>query len=302
MILRLAVLTTVLCAAPAWSATISWDCNPEPDMKEYRVESSKDAGKSWGIEATWPHPKPCTSPVSMGITRYMVPGERLFRLFAIDTAGNVARQPSEPASYAVKPSPIGNPGGQEEAALPPSPYKEAPVTPPPPVVPPPVVPPPIVLPPAPPPVPKPDAIKDFAVKALTEPGSAIISLIGPDDGTGKAALINVRTSPAGTGWGSMQNLSCISFPCTVTGIPVGTPQDFQAIPFRSTSTGSVFGDFTNVVTITLPAPPPVVTPPAPPGVTIKDALVSGFKACVDRKLANTACNKAVLAEIEKVKP
>ena len=300
LLLSLALLSIT---GEAFALTVSWTCNPEPDMKEYRVESSKDAGKSWGIEATWPHPKPCTSPVSMGITRYMVPGERLFRVFGIDTAGNVARQPSEPASYTVKPSPIGNPGGQEEAALPPSPYKEDPVPMPPPITPPPpVVTPPIVLPPAPPPVPRPDAIKSFEVKAGAESGSAIISLIGPDDGTGKAALINVRTSPAGTGWGSMQNLSCVSFPCTVTGIPVGKPQDFQAIAFRSTSTGSVFGDFTNVVTITLPAPPPVVTPPAPPGVTIKDALVSGFKACVDRKLANTACNKAVLNELGKVKP
>jgi hypothetical protein len=105
LLLSLALLSIT---GEAFALTVSWTCNPEPDMKEYRVESSKDAGKSWGIEATWPHPKPCTSPVSMGITRYMVPGERLFRLFAIDTAGNVARQPSEPASYTVKPSPIGS--------------------------------------------------------------------------------------------------------------------------------------------------------------------------------------------------
>lgn len=51
MILRLAVLTTVLCAAPAWSATISWDCNTESDMKEYRVEYSADGG---GFKTTAP--------------------------------------------------------------------------------------------------------------------------------------------------------------------------------------------------------------------------------------------------------
>ena len=289
LLLSLALLSIT---GEAFALTVSWTCNPEPDMKEYRVESSKDAGKSWGIEATWPHPKPCVSPVKMSITRYLAPGERLFRVFGIDTAGNVARQPSEPASYTVKPSPIGNPGGQEEAALPPSPYKEAPVTPPPPVVPPP-----IVLPPAPPPVPKPDAIKDFAVKAGTEPGSAIISLIGPDDGTGKAALINVRTSPAGTGWGSMQNLSCMSFPCTVTGIPVGTPQDFQAIPFRSTPTGSVFGEFSAVLTITLPAPPP------PPAFTLKEALAAASKACQALKTCTAkALSKKLDAELKKVKP
>lgn len=109
LLVCLALLVSV--TGEAFALTVSWTCNPEPDMKEYRVESSKDAGKSWGIEATWPHPKPCVSPVKMSITRYLAPGERLFRVFGIDTAGNVARQPSEPASYTVKPSPIGNPGG-----------------------------------------------------------------------------------------------------------------------------------------------------------------------------------------------
>lgn len=289
LLLSLALLSLT---GEAFALTVSWTCNPEPDMKEYRVESSKDAGTSWGVEATWPHPKPCTSPISMGITRYMVPGERLFRLFAIDNAGNVSRQPSEPASYSVKPSPIGNPTGQEEVALPPSPYTVPPATPPPPVVTPP-----IVLPPAPPPVPKPDAIKSFAVKAGTAPGSAIISLVGPDDGTGRAALINVRTSPAGTGWGSAMSLGCASFPCTVTGIPVGKPQDFQAIPFRSTPQGSVFGDFTSVATITLP------TPPTPPAFTIKDALTAASKACQALRSCNgKEFSKALDAQLNKVNP
>ena len=285
LLLSLALLSIT---GEAFALTVSWTCNPEPDMKEYRVESSKDAGKSWGVEAIWPHPKPCVSPVKMSITRYMVPGERLFRVFSIDLAGNVALLPSQPASYTVKPSPIGTPIGQEEAALPPSPYKAGTV--------PPVVIPPVVLPPAPPPVPKPDAIKDFSVKPGREPGSVIISLVGPDDGTGQAARINVRTGASGTGWGSMSNLSCASSPCTVTGIPVGTAQVFQAIPFRSTPTGSVFGEFTAGVTITLQAPD------SPPAVTVQSALHAGLKTCLDKKLAHTACMKALADALEKVKP
>ena len=285
LLLSLALLSIT---GEAFALTVSWDCNPEPDMKEYRVESSKDAGKSWGIEATWPHPKPCVSPVKMSITRYLAPGERLFRVFGIDTAGNVARQPSEPASYTVKPSPIGNPGGQEEAALPPSPYKDAPVTPPPPVV---------VLPPPPPPVPKPDAIKNFTVMKGGAAGSVVISLIGPDDGTGKAALINVRTAASGAGWGAMRHLNCTTFPCTVTGIPVGTPQEFQAIPFRSTPQGSVFGDFTPVLTLTLAAPPP------PPTFTLKDALAAASKACQAIKTCTAKdFSKALDAQLKKVQP
>lgn len=95
----------------------------------------------------------------------------------------------------------------------------------------------------------------------------------------------------------MQNLSCMSFPCTVTGIPVGTPQDFQAIPFRSTPTGSVFGEFSAVLTITLPAPPP------PPAFTLKEALAAASKACQALKTCTAkALSKKLDAELKKVKP
>ena len=139
MLRTILILFAVLSLVGEVSAfTVQWNCNPESDMKEYRVEYSADSGASWGIEATVPHPKPCTSPVSFGVTRYLKPGQKLYRLFSIDTAGNVATKPSEPASYTVKAPLIGNTGGQEEAPIPPSPFKPAPApTPQPPIVTPP---------------------------------------------------------------------------------------------------------------------------------------------------------------------
>ena len=131
-------LILLLTAVSASAETVTWLCNTEADMKAYRVEYSNDGGASWGVEGTVPHLKPCTSPVSMGVTRYLKPGNKLYRVFAIDTTGNVSG-PSATAPYTVTVPPIGNPGGQEEASLPPSPYNATPTQPPPPTpVPPPV--------------------------------------------------------------------------------------------------------------------------------------------------------------------
>lgn len=77
-------------ASHSFALTVEWSCNPEVDMKEYRVEYSADAGASWGVEATVPHPQPCTSPVRLGVTRYLKPGPKLYRVFALDTAGNTS--------------------------------------------------------------------------------------------------------------------------------------------------------------------------------------------------------------------
>ena len=265
----LLLLAVLACTGEASALTIEWICNPEPDMKEYRVDYSTDAGKTWGVEGTIPHPKPCVSPVKMGVTRYLTPGEKLFRVVSIDLANNAA-EPSQPVSYTVPAST----SGQEEADVPPVPV--------------------VILPPPPPPVPKPEAIKKFAVKAGTAYGSAIISLVGPDDGTGRAASINVRTGPSPSGWGTSLNLTCPTFPCTVTGLPTGTPQDFQAIPFRVTDKGSVFGEFAPVVTPTLPAPPVY---------TLKDALAAASKACQALKTCTAKdLAKKLDAELKKVNP
>ena len=219
LLLSLALLSIT---GEAFALTVSWTCNPEPDMKEYRVESSKDAGKSWGVEAIWPHPKPCVSPVKMSITRYLAPGERLFRVFGIDTAGNVARQPSEPASYTVKPSPIGNPGGQEEAALPPSPYKATPTPPAPPPAPPP---PPVIVPPPPAPVVvKPGAIPSMVASDI-QPKSAVITVVIPE-----GAKVDVRFAKAPMSWGSAGHAICNEAGrCEILDLDPGTDYEYQGV-------------------------------------------------------------------------
>lgn len=108
-------------SAPAFAFTIEWACNPEPDMKEYRVEYSADEGKSWGVVGTVPHPGSCPSNVTMEDGRYVSPGKKHIRVFALDDEGNQS-MPSQVASYVVPPQPVGNTGGRVETPLPPSPY------------------------------------------------------------------------------------------------------------------------------------------------------------------------------------
>lgn len=168
-------------AGHASALTVQWDCNPESDVTAYRVEYSANAGDSWGVEATVPHPNPCTSPVTLGITRYLAPGAKLFRVFSIDFEENQSL-PSQSVSVQVKPPLIGGSGGQVEEPIPPSPF---------------------------------------------------------------------------------------------SGV---------------------------VPTITLPPAPPIVKPPppAPPTVTLQQGLQSGLDTCLSRKLAHTACMKALSEAVGKV--
>ncbi len=124
-------LTLALWAAPSWALTVSWDCNPEPDVTAYRVEYSRDAGVSWGVEGMVPHPTPCVSPVTLDSRRYLAPGQKLIRVFALDADGNHSL-PSQSVPYVVLPQPVGNTGGRVEDPLPPSPYVPVVVLPPPP--------------------------------------------------------------------------------------------------------------------------------------------------------------------------
>lgn len=282
-------LSLLLSAAPAWSATISWTCNPESDMKEYRVEYSADGGASWGIEATVPHPKPCTSPVSFGVTRYLKPGPKLFRLFSIDIAGNVSTKPSEPASYTVKPPLIGNPGGQEEAPIPPSPYKPAPTPTPPPVVPPPPAP--VVV--------KPGAIPSM-VSSDIQPKSAVITVTIPD-----GAKVDVRFGKSPMSWGSAAHAICNEAGrCELLDLDPGTDYDYQGVPyFGVMNQGAIYGDLSGVqtfTTATIPVPPPPPAPVPVPSISLKDALQIGLDLCVTKKLAHTACMKALSEALGKV--
>lgn len=144
----LILFALVVFVATAQAETFTWNCNPESDMKEYRGERSSTAGASWGVLFTAPHVPGCAT-LSYQNKDYVAPGQKLARLFAIDKSGNVSR-PSETVPYTIATSPIGNPGGQSEPSLPPSPYVVA-QNPPPPVSPPPASPPPASPPPTPPP-------------------------------------------------------------------------------------------------------------------------------------------------------
>lgn len=271
------------------TVTIQWDCNQEADMQDYRVERSSDAGQYWGVLREVSHPTPCQSPVMTQDTTYLKPGEKLYRLFARDKSGQVS-EASRSAAITIPISPIGNPGGQAEQPLPPSPM-------PPPVTPPP----PVVVPPPPPVVVKPGDVTGFASRSITH-DSAII------DGTVPAgAKVNVRHGKAPLSWGSATSAACETLPCTITGLTPDTLHEAQCIPYFGTmNQGAIYGNFCPSITFkTLPLitpPPPPVVPPPPPTVTLLQALQSGLDTCLTKKLAHMACMKALRDALGKVNP
>lgn len=289
------VLLSILLPLHAMAAiVVSWDCNTEADMANYRVEYSRDGGSSWGVEANVDHVPGCKTQ-ELGITRYITPGKKLYRLFAGDKSGNTSL-PSKAVEYIKPVSPIGNPGGQEEAALPPSPFGGDAVTPP---APPPPV----------PPVVKPGDVVGFAVSSVTK-DSAIATGTVPD-----GAKVNIRFATAPMGWGSATSATCDTLPCTLTGLMPDTAHEVQCIPYLGTmNQGAVYGAFSPVIAFkTLPAPvvpppapmppPPSPPPPAPVGYNVKEAL----QAAVDKCKAAKSCSGKTFAqyldaELKKVTP
>ena len=277
-------LILLLTAVSASAETVTWLCNTEADMKAYRVEYSNDGGASWGVEGTVPHLKPCTSPVSMGVTRYLKPGNKLYRVFAIDTTGNVSG-PSATAPYTVTVPPIGNPGGQEEASLPPSPYNATPTPPPPP-------------PPAPT---RPGKVTEFAASSVGS-ATATVTFLAP-----AGSKVNVRYMPAPLAWGAAASAQCDTSPCVLTGLGPDTFYEVACIPyFGVMNQGAVYGDFCQPITfrtLPVPAPPPPPTPvppPVPASPSVLAALEQAVDACLVRKLAHRACFKLLQEELRKV--
>lgn len=137
MITRWSTMLAVLLASlDAQAVTITWDCNTEPDLLEYRLERSRD-NAAWGVVKTVAHQASCQTLTTQDGSR-LVPLQRYYyRLFAIDRAKNSSPpSPTTDASQIVIPSsPISGAGGITEDPLPPSPWSGA--TPPPPVVTPP---------------------------------------------------------------------------------------------------------------------------------------------------------------------
>ena len=239
----------LLWAWPVSAETFTWDCNTEPDMKEYRGERSADAGANWGVLFTKPHVAGCTQ-LSSQNTAYVKPGDKLGRLFACDKVGNCSG-PSATVPYKIATPPVGSPGGQTEAPLPPSPS------------------PPVVAPPPPPVVVKPGDVTGLAAGSITQE-SAIITGTVP-----AGAKIDLRYMKAPLSWGAATSAACESLPCTITGLTPDTAYQAQCIPyFGAMNQGAIYGNFCPTVTIkTLPAPAPVPPPDLEPRMkAIQDRL------------------------------
>lgn len=251
---RLFLLAWALCAPGAAQAeTVTWDCNPEADMASYRIERSNNGGQGWGVLGTVPHVPGCSTAKLVSPYAQIGGQPYWYRGFAIDRVGN-SSIPSASLQYTPPVSPIGNPGGTTDPTLPASPYV-AQVTPPaPPPTPPPV----------PPPTPNPSAIGAWTATAGEDPGTIVVTLTPPDDGTGKPAEVDVRWIAGPTmRWGTATSAGCTAFPCTIRALAPGTLHSVQAIPFRRVpGAGSAFGPFADGKTVTTAAP--VVTPPPPP--------------------------------------
>lgn len=242
MIRLLVVCWSVLggLSAPAWGAvTISWDCNPEADMRDYRVERSSNAGQYWGVLAEVPHPVPCQSPVATRDTTYLNPGEKLYRLFARDQSGNISTA-SRSAAITIPVSPIGNPGGQVEQPLPPSPLV-------------------VVAPPPPTPVIGPVLLHAADVTATT----AKIRYVTPIDSGGGAVEVDVRLALSPIAWGRASSLACVADVCSVAALAPDTDYQAQAVgAVRVTGQPTRWSAITDPVTFRT-AKVPVVPPPPP---------------------------------------
>lgn len=257
-------------------------------MKEYRLERSGDAGASWGVASTIPHPRPCVSPITLQYGAYLAPGTKLFRLFAGDEAGNWS-QPSNAVSLTVKPPIIGNTGGQVEQPLPPSPFV-------------PVVNPPAPVPPAPAPVVRPAKLAGFQVSNI---GSTSAKVTVPlPAGTGA----DIRLSLDPIAWGGATSLSCASaggvLTCLLENLLPNRVYALQGVYYFGTmNQGAIYGELSDVVTFTTA---PFVPPPPPPAdpddaVTVADALDAAALRC---KRAKSCSGKMfagyLLEELRKV--
>ena len=74
-----------LLSVSSHAATVTWKCNTETDMKEYRAEYTNDAGATYKEFAVIPQPKPCLTSVTYKDARPITPGKEMFRVFAVDT-------------------------------------------------------------------------------------------------------------------------------------------------------------------------------------------------------------------------
>src|SRR3989442_6278444 len=130
----------------------------------------------------------------------------------------------------------------------------------------------------------PAAVLDLTGTPISDT-SVTLSFTEVDDGTGAPASYDIRFMPSPISWGSsalsVSRGTCATpLPgsaigttrtCTVLGLTVGTPYDFQLVPFRGTlKVNAVFGALSNVASATTRAP--AVTVPG----TVSDLKVAGM--------------------------
>jgi hypothetical protein len=130
----------------------------------------------------------------------------------------------------------------------------------------------------------PDPITGFTIQSVAQ-SSLSVTFDVPTRGK-----VAVRLSPAPASWGDAKEIVCVSSPCAIDGIETAVAYDMRAIPFVVTQTqGTIYGNPTESIAVTTPKV-----------ITLKDALHEGVNTCLDRKLAHTACFKALDDALGKV--
>lgn len=130
----------------------------------------------------------------------------------------------------------------------------------------------------------PDPITGFSVQSVAQ---TTLTVVFDAPTRGKVA---VRLSPTPAGWGAAKEVPCETSPCVVDGLDPATTYDIQANPFVITKTqGTIYGNPTESISVTTLKI-----------ITLKDALHEGVNTCLDRKLAHTACFKALDDALGKV--
>lgn len=134
------------------------------------------------------------------------------------------------------------------------------------------------------------------------------SLVQFDPASGFNA--DIRIGPEGSWWGQMVSITCeVSGKCPVINLEAGTKYVLRGVRYAGTmNKDAVYGEISEPVVFitTLPVPPPPPSsppsPPPPSGPSLYDALMNGITTCLDRKLAHTACFKALKDAVGKAKP
>lgn len=130
----------------------------------------------------------------------------------------------------------------------------------------------------------PDPITGFAIQSVAQ-SSLSVTFDVPTRGK-----VAVRLSPIPVSWGEAKEVACVSSPCPIEGLEPSVLYEMRAVPFVVTQTqGTIYGNPTDAL--------PVLIPKV---ITLKDALHEGVEHCLSRKLAHTACFKALDDALGKV--